>query len=61
MRKFVFVIRFVDIANGNYWEEEHECRAWTYEKAVSKTLRRGQTVLRCLNNSNKNIYFRVCK
>ena len=61
MRKFSFKIIFADVKNGNWWEEEHECRAFTYERAVSKALRRGQAVLRNLDTTNKNIFMRVCK
>lgn len=61
MRKFNFNIHFIDAVNGNYWVEEHSCRALTYERGVAKALRRGQTVLRCLDGSNKNIFMRVCK
>ena len=61
MRKFKFKIIFVDVSTGGYWEEIHECRAWSYHKAVKKTLWRGQIVLRGLNKDNKNIFMRVCK
>lgn len=61
MKKFSFRIIFVDVENGNWWEEIHTCRAFTYERAVSKTLHRGHAVLRNLNTTNKNIFMRVCK
>lgn len=61
MKKFKFIIQFVDVSNGSWWEEEHECRAWTYDKAVKKALWRAQVVLRGLNNSNKSIFCRVCR
>ena len=60
MRKFNFKIVFVDVKNGNWWEETDSYRGWTYDQAVKKALWRGQVVLRCLDRSNQNITFSVC-
>lgn len=60
MKKFKFIIQYIDAKTANYWEEDFECRAWNVDGAIRKACHRGYMVLHGLNRTNPNIFFRPC-
>ena len=61
MKKFKFIAQYIADAELTTDETVIEVRAWTYEGAVRKALKRAHGIVRMLDTQSVYAFMRLCK